>query len=124
MFFEVFSKFIKVLCNVRFACQRADSESRKRFSEKPIDLVAFTNSSNKLLHILLYLFGLMFCLDFEENSYNQLPGRLSPDYKYLHARKILHQLMFLSQTIPYCIRYIIGVYCYDFKSQINILASY
>ena len=29
------------------------------------------------------------CLDFEESSYNQLPGTLSPDYKYLHARQIL-----------------------------------
>ena len=29
-----------------------------------------------------------------------------------------------SQTIPDCIRYIIGVFCYNFKSQTNILASY
>ena len=28
------------------------------------------------------------------------------------------------QTIPDCIRYIIGVFCYNFKSQMNILASY
>ena len=28
------------------------------------------------------------------------------------------------QTIPDCIRYIIGVFCYNFKSQTNILASY
>ena len=27
-------------------------------------------------------------------------------------------------TIPDCIRYIIGVFCYNFKSQTNILASY
>ena len=30
-------------------------------------------------------FGLE-CLDFEESSYNQLSGSLSPDYKYLHAK--------------------------------------
>ena len=29
-----------------------------------------------------------------------------------------------AQTIPDCIRYIIGVFCYNFKSQTNILASY
>ena len=27
-------------------------------------------------------------------------------------------------TIPDCIRYIIGVFCYNFKSQTNILLSY
>ena len=37
------------------------------------------------------MFGLK-CLGFEESSYNQLPGRLSPDYKYLHAREIPHKL--------------------------------
>ena len=26
------------------------------------------------------------------SSYNQLPGSLSPDYKYLHASQILHKL--------------------------------
>ena len=54
-------------------------------------------------------FGLQ-CLDFEENSYSQLPRSLRPDYKYLHARIIPHQLSFPSQTIPECIRYIIGVF--------------
>ena len=29
-----------------------------------------------------------------------------------------------SQTIPDHIRYISGVFCYNFKSQTNILASY
>ena len=29
-----------------------------------------------------------------------------------------------SQTIPDCIRSVIGVFCYNFKSQRNILASY
>ena len=53
-----------------------------------------------------------------------LPGSLSPDYKYLHARQIPNQLSFPSQTIPDCIKYIIGVFCYNFKSQTNILASY
>ena len=51
-------------------------------------------------------------------------GSLSPDYKYLHARQFPHKLSFPSQTIPDCIRYIIGVVCYNFKSQMNILASY
>ena len=64
------------------------------------------------------------CMDFEESYYSQLPGRLSLDYKYLHARQTPHQLSFPSQTIPDCIRYIIGVFCYNFKSQTNILASY
>ena len=64
-----------------------------------------------------YVFGLE-CLDFKESSYSQLPGSLSPDYKYLHA--VSHQLSFPSQTISDCIRYIIGV----FESQTNILASY
>ena len=54
---------------------------------------------------------------------NQLPGSLSPDYKYLHARQIPPNLNFPSQTTPNCIRYIIGVFCYNFKSQTNILAS-
>ena len=61
------------------------------------------------------------CLDFKESSYGQLPGSLSPDYKCLHARQIPHQLSFPSQTIPDCIRYIIGVFCYNFKSEMNIL---
>ena len=60
----------------------------------------------------------------EESSYNQLPGSLSPVCKYLHARKISHKLSFSSQTIPDFIRYIIGVFCYNFKSPMNILASY
>ena len=63
-------------------------------------------------------------IDFEENSCSHLPGSLSPDYKYLHPRQIPYQLMFLSQTIPDCIRYIIGIFSCDFKSQMNILASY
>ena len=62
------------------------------------------------------------CLDFEESSYSQLPGNVSPDYKYLHARQISHQLTFSSQTIPDYITYIFGVFCYTFKSQTNILA--
>ena len=28
----------------------------------------------------------------------------------------------LKKTIPDCIRYIIGIFCYNFKSQTNILA--
>ena len=67
-------------------------------------------------------------LDFEECSYSQLPLSLSPDYKYLHARQIPCQLSLpkptASQTIPDYIRYTIGVFCYNFKSQTNILASY
>ena len=52
------------------------------------------------------------------------PGSLSTDCKYLHARRIPHQLSFHSQTVPDCIRYIICAFCYNFKSQTNILASY
>ena len=102
-------------------------KTRKRFSEKPI--FAFTNSTVFILDF--YIFGQPFlfscfglgCLDFEESSYNQLPGSLSPDYKYLHARQIYHKLSDPSQTkLADCIRYIIGVFCYYFKSQKNILA--
>ena len=66
----------------------------------------------------------MFGHDFEESSWSQLPGNLSPDYKYLHARQIPHTPSFYSKTIPDCIGYIIGVFCYNFNSQMNILASY
>ena len=55
-------------------------------------------------------------------NYIQLPESQSADYKYLHASQIPHQLRFPSQTIPDCMRYIIGVFCYHFKSQTNILA--
>ena len=41
-------------------------------------------------------------LNYEESSYNHLPG---------------------SPTTPDCIIYIIGVFCYNLKSQTNILAS-
>ena len=58
-----------------------------------------------------HFFGLE-CLDFEESSYSQLSGSLRLDYKYLHARQIPHQLSFPTQTIPECIRYIIGDFCY------------
>ena len=65
------------------------------------------------------------CQDFEEGSHSQLPGSLSPDYKYLHERQIPHQpRSFPSQTILDCIRCIIGVVRYKFKSQMNILAAY
>ena len=69
-------------------------------------------------------FGLE-CQDFEQTSYSQLPESLSPGYKYLHTRQIPLQLTsFPSLTIPDCIRYIIGVFCCNFKSQTNVLASY
>ena len=54
----------------------------------------------------------------------QLPGNLSLDYKYLHANKIPQQLSVPSQTIPDYIRFIICVFCFNFKSQTIILASY
>ena len=66
-------------------------------------------------------FGLE-CLDFQESSDIHLES-LSPDYIYLHAKQTPH-LSFPSQTIPDCIRYIIGVFWYSFKLQMNILASY
>ena len=72
--------------------------TRKRFSEKPI--VAFTNST-----------VLNFILDF----YNYVG--LSLFWSHVLASSAL-------PTIPDCIRYIIGVFCYNFKSQTNILASY
>ena len=40
------------------------------------------------------------CLDFEGISYSQLPGRLSPDYKYLHTRQIFHQLSVPHKLYP------------------------
>ena len=58
-----------------------------------------------------------------KKAHNQLPGRMNPDYKYLLIRQIPHNLSFPAQTILDCIRYIIGVFCYNFKSQTNILAS-
>ena len=54
-----------------------------------------------IYYCLVSCFGLE-CLDFEDSSYSQLPGSLSPDYKYLS---------FTSQTIPDCIRYVICVFC-------------
>ena len=70
------------------------------------------------------------CQDCEQSSYSQLPRSLSQGYKYLHARQIPHQLSFNSQTIPYYIKYIIGVFCYrltlnhrqTFLLHINTLA--
>ena len=49
---------------------------------------------------------------------------LSTDYKHLHARQIPQQLSFPSQTIPDCKRNNIGDFCYKFKSEMNILASF
>ena len=96
-------------------------KTRKRFPEKPV--VAFTNNTVFILDFYRFVscFGLE-CLEFEESSYRQFRGSLSPYYQDLHARQILHQLSFHSQIIPDCIRYIIGVFCYNFKSQTNILA--
>ena len=37
---------------------------------------------------------------------------------------ILLLMCFLFNLIPDCIRYISGVFCYKFKSQTSILASY
>ena len=41
----------------------------------------------------------------------------------LHISEFKANSSFSSQTIPDCIRYIIGVFCYIFKSQMNILPS-
>ena len=43
------------------------------------------------------------------------------DFKEIKAHIISYQE---AQTIPDCVRYIIGVSCYNFKSQMNILASF
>ena len=102
--------------------------TRERFSEK--QKVAFTNCTVFILHFYIYelaclvsCFGLE-CQDLNKaHNYSQLPGSLSPDYN-LYARQIPHQLRFPSQTIPDCIRYIIDILCYNFKSQTNILALY
>ena len=45
-----------------------------------------------------------------KKAYNQLPGSLGPDYKYLHGRQIPYQVKLPSQTIPDCISYVIGVF--------------
>ena len=47
---------------------------------------------------------------------------LSLDYKYLHASQIPHNKDFLPNHS--CLRYFIGVFCYNFKSQTKIIASY
>ena len=57
------------------------------------------------------------------SSNNQLPKNLSPDYKYLNASQIPHNKAF-PHTIPDCIRYIIGIFCNNFKSKTNIFAPY
>ena len=59
-----------------------------------------------------------------KKAQSQLPGNLSPEYKYLHARQIPHTRSFYSKTIPDCIRYISSVFCYNFKLQMNIFASH
>ena len=59
-----------------------------------------------------------------KKAHNQFPKNLNADFESLHARQITRQLSFPSQTVPDCIRYIIGVFCYNFKSQTNTLASY
>ena len=71
--------------------------TRKRFSEKPI--VAFTNST-----VLNFILDFYTCMT-------------KPVWSHGLALSAL-------PTIPDCIRYIIGVFCYNFKSQTNILASY
>ena len=68
--------------------------TRKKVSEKPI--VTFTNHS---IHTRL------------------LYNMNKPVWSHVLALSAL-------STIPDCIRYIIGVFCYNFKSQTNILASY
>ena len=53
-----------------------------------------------------------------------------PDWSHVLALsaltlKIAYIITYMEvQTIPDCIRYIIGVFCYNFKSQTNIPASY
>ena len=62
---------------------------------------------------LVSCFGLE-CMDFEESSYTQLPGRLKADYKLQISacKKNSSPIELYPQTIPDCIRYIIGVFCY------------
>ena len=107
------------------------SKLEKGFQKKTI--VALTNNTVFILDFYIYInitmpvwshVSALSARILNKAHYSQLPGSLSPDYKYLHARQIPHQLSFPSQTIPDCIRYVIGVFCYYFKSQTNILASY
>ena len=88
--------------------KEGDLATRKRFSEKTI--VAFTNSTVFLLDFYIYMI---------KPISSHLPGSMSPDYRYLHARQMSHQLGFPFQTVSDCIRYIIGVFCCNFKSQMN-----
>ena len=63
-------------------------------------MIAFTNSTVLILDFYILLSFWFHVMDFEESSYySQFPGNLSPDYKYLHARKIPHKLNFTSQAI-------------------------
>ena len=82
------------------------SKTRKRFSEKPI--VAFTNSTVFVQDFCIYV--LVLNAWHLKKAHMSIARNLSPDYKYLHARQIAYQLIFPSQTIPDCIRYIIGVF--------------
>ena len=71
----------------------------KRISEKKLNM-----SKMVWFHVLALIVSYIF-----------LVARKS-DHKYLHARQTPHQLIFLSQTTPDCIRYIIVVFCYSHKS--------
>ena len=85
----------------------------KRFSEKKL-IVAFTKSTVFILYLYMSKMVWFHVLALIV-SYIFLVARKS-DHKYLHARQTPHQLIFLSQTTPDCIRYIIVVFCYSHKS--------
>ena len=66
---------------------------------------------------LVSCFGLEF-LGFEENYIVSCQEALAQIRNICMLQKFLTNCF---QTIPDCIRYIIGVFCYYFKSQMNIL---
>ena len=103
--------------------------TRKRFSEKT--KVAFTNRTVFILDLYIYITKPVWSHVLASSAWtlkkaHLLPINLSPDdkYMYMHASQIPHNKAFPSKTTADCIRYIIGVFCYKFESQTDILASY
>ena len=120
--------------------------TRKRFSEKPI--VTFTNNTVLILDLLsitkpvwshvlalsaraLKKAHTVSCQEASAQITNackansspiDFPGSLSPDYKCMQGQFLTNRDFPPKSYLT--IRYIIGVFCYNFKSQISILASY
>ena len=94
-------------------------ETRKRFSEKPI--VAFTNSRVFILdfYILLSLWSPVLGLSAWTLKKAHIVScqEASEQITNICMQKFLTNWTLPPKTIPDCIRYIIGVFCYNFKSQ-------